>query len=68
VGSLFDFRFGFGRRFHTLLSVLEAAPHLRLNSRISNRDNFESTPNITDANDLHLEKQPLQITSTDEEM
>jgi hypothetical protein len=34
----------------------------------SNRDTFMSESNVTDASDLHLQKQDSQIISTDEGM
>jgi hypothetical protein len=34
----------------------------------SNRDTFVSASNVTDASDLHPEKQDPQVTSTDEKI
>jgi hypothetical protein len=39
---------------------------LSYNARISNRNPFVSESNVTDASDLHLEKQFAQITSSEE--
>jgi hypothetical protein len=43
---------------------IEVTP-LSENAPCSSRDNLQSTANVTDKRDLHLQKQRAQITSTD---